>query len=98
MDFGLHFEVHFREKAKKNDAENEAEFGDGKKAKKERKGVNVGMTAGVPASGARRPGASNPERIRRSGQNRPVKVLNTPDPEGAADLKAQAPLPPAPQS
>ena len=42
------------------------------------------------------PGASNPERIRRSGQNRPVKVLNTPVPEGAADLKARAPLPPAP--
>jgi hypothetical protein len=45
MDFGLHFEVHFREKAKKNDVENEEEFGDGKKAKKERKGVIPGSSA-----------------------------------------------------
>ena len=61
MDLGLHFEVQNREKTEKNDVENKQEIGDGKKAKKERKGVTVGSSAAGWRQGRRRPGL----RIRR---------------------------------
>ena len=91
MDLGLHFELQNHQKSKKktrpkSDSNLETE-------KSEKKEFDERL-----ASGAEVPGT---EEFEESGKNRPVKILNTPEPaygRGRRILETPAPVPPAPKT